>query len=371
MDNVFLSRCEEYDKEKVEKSIHDILEFFGGAAALAGGKKVLIKANLLMASTPDMAVTTHPTVIAAIAKEFKAAGCEVMIADSCGGIYTKNVLEKLYAVSGMKMAAEESGAELNYDTSSFEREFKDGAKLKKAQLISPIEWADFIVTAAKLKTHGFAYYTGAVKNLYGTIPGLNKAVLHSRFPDKKDFCELLVDICESVAPDFAIIDGVEGMEGAGPSAGEKKKANVIIGAKSPYAADEAAIKIMGLAPENSYTHMTARARGLVSEVSFHGEAIESLVCSFKPPYEKETHSVLQILPKSARTYVGRIFAAYPEIDSSKCIGCGVCVRSCPEKTIVIKDGKAKVVKKKCIRCYCCHELCQEKAVELKRLFKRK
>ena len=60
---VCLSSCEDYSKERVEKAVHESLAAFGGAEALAGGKHVLIKANLLMSCTPDKAVTTHPGIV--------------------------------------------------------------------------------------------------------------------------------------------------------------------------------------------------------------------------------------------------------------------------------------------------------------------
>ena len=346
---VYLASADDYSDEKVSSAVHDILEAFGGAAALAGGKRVLIKANLLMSSTPEKSVTTHPAVITALAREFIAAGCAVEIADSCGGVYNKGVLEKLYAVCGMRRAAEASGATLNYDTSSFERTLRDGVRINKVSVISPVERADFIVCAAKMKTHGFTYYTGAVKNMFGVIPGLNKAVMHSRFPDKKAFCEMLVDLCEGVKPDFSIIDGIIGMEGAGPSGGEPKYAGVMIGSKSPYAADVAAIKIMGLDLQKSYVHMCAIKRGLVGDVEYIGEPVEKFVTQFVPAYKRESRTLLRILPGAARAYAERFFAAYPLVDKKKCIGCGECARSCPESTIAIVEKKAVINYKKCIR----------------------
>ncbi len=367
MDNcVYLASCANYEEENVCRAVHDTLEAFGGAAALAGGKQVLIKANLLMSSTPEKAVTTHPSVITAIAREFVAAGCTVEIADSCGGVYNKSVLEKLYAVCGMKRAAESSGAILNYDTTSFERELPDGVRIKRVQMISPVERADFIISAAKMKTHGFAYYTGAVKNMFGVIPGLNKAVMHSRFPEKRAFCEMLVDLCDGVKPDLSIIDGIVGMEGAGPSGGEPKHAGVIIGARNPYAADLAAMRIMGLDEKKSYVHVCARSRGFVSDVEYIGESVEKFVTQFVPPYKRESKTLLRILPGAARAYTERFFASYPLVNSNKCVGCGECARACPESTITIREKKADINYKKCIRCYCCHELCPARAIDIKK-----
>ncbi|MBR5543332.1 MAG: DUF362 domain-containing protein [Oscillospiraceae bacterium] len=366
---VYLAPCDGYEAGKVRKAVHDALSAFGGAESLAGGKRVLIKANLLMTSTPDKAVTTHPSVIKALAEEFIAAGCTVEIADSCGGIYTEEILKRLYVVSGMKRVADETGAVLNYDVSSFEREVPDGVRIKKVQLITPVSRADFIISAAKMKTHGFTYYTGAAKNMFGTIPGLLKAAMHSRFPDKHAFCEMLVDLCESVSPDLSIIDGVIGMEGAGPSGGSPKFGGVIVASESPYAADFSAMRIMGLSPERSPLHMAAVARGLVGDVVLEGAPVSQFYTSFEPAYKKETRTVFAILPGAARTYIERLLAAYPNVMKSKCVGCGECVRSCPESTIKLKEKKAQIDYKKCIRCYCCQEMCPARAIKIERFAK--
>lgn len=368
---VYLAPCKDYSKENTEAAVHTALEAFGGAAALAGGKRVLIKANLLMSSSPDKAVTTHPSIIEALAREFIAAGCEVEIADSCGGVYTEEVLRKLYAVCGMSRVAESTGAKLNYDLSSFELEIPNGARLKKAQVISPVKRADFIISAAKMKTHGLTYYTGAAKNMFGVIPGLQKAAMHSRFPEKHAFCEMLVDLCEAVSPDFSIIDGVVGMEGAGPSGGNPKSVGVLVASRNPYAADLAAIDIMGLARDKSPLHANAIKRGLVGEPELCGSPLTDFRVGFEPAYKHAPKTSLTIIPGGVWKFVSRIFAAYPNVIKEKCVGCGECAKSCPEQTIEIKDKKAVISYKKCIRCYCCQEMCPARAIKIERFAKYK
>ena len=48
------------------------------------------------------------------------------------------------------------------------------------------------------------------------------------------------------------------------------------------------------------------------------------------------------------------------------MGCGLCARSCPQKTIVMVKGKARIIASDCIKCYCCQELCTFKAVRIKK-----
>ena len=55
-----------------------------------------------------------------------------------------------------------------------------------------------VIDIAKLKTHGMMGYSGAVKNLFGVVPGLLKPELHSRYPEKRAVAEMLVDLCEYV-----------------------------------------------------------------------------------------------------------------------------------------------------------------------------
>ena len=84
---------------------------------------------------------------------------------------------------------------------------------REMPILTPLARADLIINIAKLKSHTLTVYSGAVKNLYGAIPGLLKAELHFRFQSREAFADMLVDIAETVAPQLSIMDGVWGMEG--------------------------------------------------------------------------------------------------------------------------------------------------------------
>jgi len=82
--------------------------------------------------------------------------------------------------------------------------------------------------------------------------------------------------------------------------------------------------------------------------------------------------ILSELPNLLGGKFANFFSPKPYINTSKCVGCGECVRSCPMHTIelVEKNGKkqAKINRNKCILCYCCQELCPLVAVDVKQNF---
>lgn len=79
------------------------------------------------------------------------------------------------------------------------------------------------MVVSKAKTHMWTRMTGATKNLFGIIPGLEKPVFHSRFQDERRSGEMLVDLNECMRPRLQVVDAVMGMEGDGPQAGTPPK----------------------------------------------------------------------------------------------------------------------------------------------------
>lgn len=368
MDKVFLARCEDYEYTKVEQNVRRIFDAFGGAQAiLRGGKKVTVKVNLLLPKNPDSAATTHPYVAAAVAKYFVEAGAEVTIADSPGGPYNTLTINKVYDACKMREAAKLSGAVLNTDMGSCIRTFEaENGKVRAFDLINPVANADVVISVAKMKTHSLAYFTGAVKNMFGTIAGLNKAAYHANLPNVEDFCEMIVDLCRTTAPAFSIIDGITGMEGDGPSGGKPRHGGVIIGAPNPFAADAAAMRFCGLDPDNAPIHRRGIALGLVSkQQELIGDDPTPLEVPFVPAMQdKVMWKAVSRIPAFVSKLIGDRFRPYPVI-SERCVGCGICAESCPGKALTIRDGHAVLNRKKCIKCYCCHELCRIKAIDMR------
>ena len=107
--------------------------------------------------------------------------------------------------------------------------------------------ADLIVSMPKLKTHHWMGLTAAMKNLYGTLPGViygwPKNVLHyAGIP------QTVVDINASLPPTIAIVDGILCMEGDGPILGTPKPMGLLAIGLNPTAVDATLARITGFDP---------------------------------------------------------------------------------------------------------------------------
>ena len=360
---VSLLSCKDYTLEKLREVLTQSFDNLGGVKKyIKPGQRVLLKPNLLMKKTPEKATTTHPMFVAALAQIIIAAGATVTIADSPGGFYSEGVLKGLYSTCGMTQAAEISGATLNYDTSFREVTYKEGRTSNVFSVISPVFEHDMVISVAKLKTHGLTTYTGAVKNLFGTVPGVNKAEYHLRFPDMNMFCGAIVDLCEYVSPKLSFIDGIVGMEGEGPSGGNPREIGAVIASDSPHEADVVASGLIGLDIKDVPTLKIAVENGICpQEFEVVGDEFEPIV-DFKMPPNK----LADLSGGSAMKVLRKMFAPKPVFDRKLCVQCGECVRCCPAKAIELVPFP-KVDMKKCIRCFCCQELCPKVAVKIKRM----
>ncbi|HQE65757.1 MAG TPA: DUF362 domain-containing protein [Bacillota bacterium] len=372
MNTVSIVKCDDYEFNNVKRAVYEALDGIENIKLkIIKGSRVLIKTNLLMRKNPEDAVTTHPAVVEAVVRYLQDIDCKVIIGDSPGGPFTEWNLKSVYKAAGMFGVAERTGCELNFDTSVLEISNSGAKRLKSMQIIRIAKEVDFVVSAAKLKTHGMMTYTGAVKNLFGVIPGLVKADYHLRLNNADNFADHLVDICETVKPVFSIIDGIDGMEGDGPSAGEKRHAGLILASENPYALDTAASSIIGIEPVTVPTIRAASSRNLFSgdlkDIDIKGVRLDEIrIEPFKLPKSHNANLIGGRVPKAFERMVLNTLRPKPVFNHEICISCGDCKRSCPPGIIDMSSGKPVPDLSKCIRCFCCHELCPKKAVDIKR-----
>ena len=367
--SVYVSRVETYDAKIIKSELKTALDALGVDLSAFAEKKVVIKPNLIIKKAPDGAATTHPAVIDAVLSLCEDAGVRPTIAESPGGVYSTAHLEASYRVCGIDAVAKAHDCVLNTGTSSEKMTYPDGRSEKTFDIIKPIVDADVIIDVCKLKSHSLTKMSAAAKNLYGTVPGIIKFELHAKFPDIVGFSSMLCDLDQMLIGSktvIAITDGIVGMEGEGPTGGSPKKIGALLVSRDPFSSDVIAAEILGLGVDGVPLLKEAASRGLIPDSA---DGIETLGADAK---ELVVHDF--VLPRSqtipalnffSTGKMGKIMAPRPVI-TDKCRGCGECVRSCPQKTITLKNGRAKIDRKKCIRCFCCQELCPFVAIKTHR-----
>jgi uncharacterized protein (DUF362 family)/Pyruvate/2-oxoacid:ferredoxin oxidoreductase delta subunit len=338
------------------------------------GEKIVLKVNLLREARPEEAVCTHPSVVAAVGRLAREAGAVPVIADSPGGgyRYTRKTLDKIYHTSRMHQAAHQAGITVNWDTTSRPVSYADGILTKHFDIITPVYEADAVFNLCKMKTHLFTVMTGAIKNIFGVIPGLSKTGYHAKLHDVQRFAGMLLDLSQYVSPRLTIMDAVVAMEGDGPGAGDPRPVGLLIGSENPLALDVVATEIMGLKRTENPVIMEAERRALkpnrLEEIEVIGaDPADVKVQDFKRTRVSAGSLGLDWIPWYQRLlepFFKNAFTVRPRVIWHRCIACGTCIEGCPMEAISFVDERACIEDDKCIRCYCCHEICPEEAIGL-------
>ena len=366
--NVSITACGDYSPEHLDAALAAVLEPLGGLDWVQSGMTIAIKTNLVSRMSPESAAVTHPEAVAALTRMLVSRGAHVIVGDSPGGPYTAAWVHSVYHGAGIA-AVERAGGELNEDFEIEEVRFPEGKTAKSFSYTSWLKKADAIIDFAKLKTHGMAGMTCAVKNFFGSIPGTRKPEMHYLYPNTPDFCSMLVDLALYNAPRLTIVDAVDCMEGNGPTQGEPRQMGAILAADTPFNADLVCAHLIGMEAADAPTVAESIDRGLCPadwrDLAISGDPDEFALPDFKRlPVGGKIDFRTKIPIVSA--FMRRGFGTGPKVDKAKCVGCGKCAEVCPAKAAHVVNGKALIDAKKCIRCFCCQEFCPKGAVSVHR-----
>jgi uncharacterized protein (DUF362 family) len=249
------------------------------------GQRVVLKPNLVEFVPGHPAVTTNPILIAAAVEAFRQLGArEVIVAEGPGH---RRDTEYLVSASGFGEAIRSTGSrwvDLNHDDVEAVAARSHFTQLGRFYLPTTIVEADLLVSMPKLKTHHWVGMTASLKNMFGILPGaiygwpknpLHWAGIH----------ESVLDLNAALAvPQFAIVDGIVGMEGNGPIRGEPKSAGVLIFGDDLVAVDATAARLVMIEPsrirylKHADEFLGNLARERIVQV---GEPLEPLRTSFR------------------------------------------------------------------------------------------
>lgn len=361
---VQIRKLNSYDLDELQDAVGTFIKSCRNPK-LQKSKRVLIKPNMLGAYPPEKAVTTHPVVVEAIVRYFLDAGKEVWVGDSPGGSVS---VEDVWEATGFSDLAKRYPIKLqNLSTMGFRELKMDGKTLR----ISEAFWrCGIVINVAKYKTHSLMAFTGAFKNLYGLVPGLIKSDYHRQYPDTHSFSDLLIALWKLTKNrvTYNFIDGILGMDGAGPSAGNPRHFGLFFGSSSIAALDYVAATMMGFKLKDlPYLSPILHAEGVLpSRISIPNSFRDHPSFDAELGVVKLRTDLLKHLPHPVRRGFKKLYYARPVIGTD-CKRCGVCVKSCPVKAINWQDdGFPLIDNAKCIKCMCCHEMCPYHAIDIKR-----
>jgi len=353
---VALAKCSTYGPG-LRKSFEKLLGGLGGIGAFVQpGQKVLLKPNLLSDRLPAQAVTTHPEVVRALIRIVRDRGASPVVGDSPASAVK---LERVWQQTGLANLCEREDVPLlNFESAGSVRFERSGYSFNVAR---PVVEADVVINIPKVKTHVLTTLTGAVKNMYGVLPGYQKAHFHKMLPTPSDIAGLMLEICSVVPPALSVADGIVGMQGDGPSNGTPIELGFIAASADPEALDLVLCKVLDVRPRAvPYLRNFLDSRHEPIEVV--GAALEDVtVKGFRTPGTLRA----RLIPGALVKLLGPLFWIRPAV-SERCTACGRCVKACPVDALRLPDGadRPKLLPDSCIGCCCCHEICPAGAVSM-------
>ena len=373
MEKVSLTSCSSYDdsglKDKILKSLIDI-DF---DPKMFNGMRIGIKPNLLIPSAPERAIITHPVffqIVVQIIKDYN--GIPVLVENPA--VHGLSTLLKKTPYGEIVKA-------LNVEVSDMKETqlipYDDAVQFKRIEISKAFFDVDMIVNLPKLKTHGLTVMTGALKNLFGVIPGLKKSRMHLKAPSRDDFSSFMMDLYGALLhgfdppkPILHIMDGIVGMEGEGPGlSGTPIPIGVIITSRDPLAVDWTSTQVVNVSPEDVPTLVTGFKRDFcissADDVQIIGEDLDKVRLKSFQVSKNSIFSNAVRWPFTSSLFK-QLFVEKAVPQDEKCTLCYQCMRICPAKAITQANNQEKIPNydyDKCIRCFCCMEICPEAAIK--------
>ena len=321
------------------------------------GKLVWVKPNMLGNFVHERHVTTYPALVSAVVDKLLKLGARVVVGDNSG---VPSILseDKLARENGILEASHGQFVVISKEV----HEVILGGGLEERVSVSKItKDCDIMISLPKMKTHLHTFISGAIKNSYGIIIGIQKANLHRKHPAMDDFAKVIAETYNVRKPDLIIMDGVVALEGDGPNSPNIRKVGRLVASTDGVALDHHMAKIMGMDPEAIPLLKYCVDAGIGSkeyELEGPGGVIQGFLLpkTYFEPRNRKFTAVEDIIYR----YVTRKRLS---VDRKRCVKCMRCVEICASKAIRIDESYPVIDNKKCILCYCCKEMCPNHAIK--------
>ncbi len=272
---VALGYCPSYEPTDLDPALERLLAGLGGLERwVKPGQRVLLKPNLISASPPEHAATTHPDFLAALCRRVAALGATPVIGDAPAWGGPHAVAE----TTGMRRLCDELGVEFVFFSGHARLPSRHPQVTGHFRVDPRVLAADVVINVPKLKAHQQLGFTAAVKNCYGCLSGRHKALHHCA--SDPSFARYLVAYCAALPITLHIVDGILAMEGAGPRLGQARPLGVIAAATEPVALDTTLADVIGVPASHRFLLDAARELGVgvgdVSQIDVVGQTVAEL-----------------------------------------------------------------------------------------------
>jgi len=130
-------------------------------------KKVVIKPNVLRASSAEEHIVTNPSLLRAVVETVEEMSpAEIVVGDN-PGMFSYGDNELSFEKTGLMDAAK--GYYRNFGNTTQNHVFNPDF-MPEVGISKEILEADILISLPKFKTHGLTVMTGAIKNSYGIFP---------------------------------------------------------------------------------------------------------------------------------------------------------------------------------------------------------
>lgn len=288
-----------HGEDRVDNTFQALKPFAEEIRRAIGDKRVIVKPNNVSTQTPLCA--THADCLEGILEFLKSIGkTEVTIAESAANAPTMEGFDNYGYVKlagkyhAKLMDLDQEPVELLYACD--ETDFRPhGIRIAKPML----DPGNFIISAAKFKTHDRVVATLSLKNIVVGAPIKDPGFRwdNKRRPGAKNDKPLthgngfrginynLFALGARLHPHLAVIDGYQGMEGEGPVGGTPVEHRVAVASLDWLAADRVAVELMGIDfAKIGYLNFCAEAgmgEADLKKIAIVGDALEGHVKTYK------------------------------------------------------------------------------------------
>jgi uncharacterized protein (DUF362 family)/NAD-dependent dihydropyrimidine dehydrogenase PreA subunit len=359
MEKVAVIRCASYDLGELDSAVKSGLNTI--KFSLPENKKVLIKPNIMSQNRPKQHTITHFALVEVLCSLLRENNCDVLIGDSIS-FYEEGLTWKAFQTSMLHMVAQRTGAELiPFEEIPLKKIDVNFKVLKEIYIPEILFDVDMVINVCKLKTHSTMRLSGAIKNIFGCLPGGYKQLIHQWSSNEFELAAVFIKLHQLIKPELSIMDAVISLDGGPTAIGKKVKTNQLLFSKNPAALDYVAARMIGYQPEKLPILIEAQKKNLISDYTKVEILGELKINSFNKLINQKLNRKLN--PNSMfvkHTYVD-LFVQF-----NKCTECNKCMNHCPVQAIIENSNMILIDNEKCIHCYGCLLICPEKAIRTRK-----